>query len=60
MCKNELFQSLETKNELFKIQGRKTNFMQSLGINNSLPLDLTIKNWFFILSKKIDIFIFII
>ena len=23
MCKNELFQNSETKNELFKVQGRK-------------------------------------
>ena len=32
MCKNELFQSLGTKNELFKVQERKTNFIQSLGM----------------------------
>jgi hypothetical protein len=31
MCKNKYFQSLGTKNELFKVQGRKPNFMQSLG-----------------------------
>jgi hypothetical protein len=30
MSKNDFFQSSEIKNELFKIQGRKTNFMQSL------------------------------
>ena len=27
MCKNKLFQNLGTKNELFKIQGQKTNFI---------------------------------
>ena len=31
MYKNKLFQSLGTKNKLFKVHGRKTNFMQSLG-----------------------------
>ena len=48
MCKNELFQSLEMKNELFKIQGRKTNFMQSLGTKSR-------KQYFrlFVLIKKI-------
>jgi hypothetical protein len=30
MCKNELFQTLESKNEIFKVQERKTNFIQSL------------------------------
>ena len=30
MCKNELFQSLGAKNELFKVQGLKTNFIQNL------------------------------
>ena len=30
MCKNELFQRLGTKNELFKIQRRKTKLMYSL------------------------------
>jgi hypothetical protein len=32
MCKNELLQSLGMKNELFKIQRRKTNFIQNLGM----------------------------
>ena len=31
MYTNELFQSLGMKNELFKVQGRKPNFIQSLG-----------------------------
>ncbi len=31
MCKNKLFQSSGMQNELFKVQGRKPNFMQSLG-----------------------------
>jgi hypothetical protein len=30
MCKNELFQSSGTKNEFFKVQGRKTKLMYSL------------------------------
>ena len=30
MCKNELFQSLETKNEPFKVNGQKTKLMYSL------------------------------
>ena len=30
MCKNKLFQSSGMKNELFKIQERKTNFIQNL------------------------------
>ena len=30
MCKNEFFQNLGKKNELLKIQGWKTNFIQSL------------------------------
>ena len=29
MCKNEIFQNLESKNEIFKVQERKTNFIQS-------------------------------
>ena len=29
-CKKFFFQSLRTKNEVFKVQGRKLNFMQSL------------------------------
>ena len=33
MCKIEIFQRLETKNELFKIQGQKPNFMQNLQMN---------------------------
>jgi hypothetical protein len=32
MHKNELFQSSGTKNELFKVQERKPNFIQSLGM----------------------------
>ncbi len=32
MCKNEHFQSLRTKNELFKIQERKKKLMYSLGM----------------------------
>jgi hypothetical protein len=31
MCKKELFQNPEMKNELFKVQGRKTKLMYSLG-----------------------------
>ena len=31
ICKKEFFESLGTKNELFKVQGRKPNFMQGLG-----------------------------
>ena len=31
MCKNKLFQNLGTKNELFKVQGRKTKLMYNLG-----------------------------
>jgi hypothetical protein len=31
MCKNELFQSSGTKNELFKVQERKTKLMYNLG-----------------------------
>ena len=31
MCKNELFRSLWTKNEPFKVQRRKTKLMHSLG-----------------------------
>jgi hypothetical protein len=31
ICKKEFFQSLGTKNELFKVQERKTKFIQSLG-----------------------------
>ena len=27
MCKNELFQNLKMKNELFKVQRRKANFI---------------------------------
>ena len=30
MCKNEFFESSGTKNELFKVQRQKPNFMQSL------------------------------
>ena len=30
MCKNENFQSSETKNELFKVQRRKMNILPSL------------------------------
>ena len=30
MCKNKFFQSSGTKNELFKVQERKPNFMQNL------------------------------
>ena len=45
MCKNENFQSSGTKNVLFKVQERKTNFMQNLETkfrdeNNSLTLNL--------------------
>ena len=32
MCKNEFFQSSGMKNELFKVQGRKANSIQSLGM----------------------------
>ena len=31
MCKSELFQSSGTKNELFKVQVRKTKLIYSLG-----------------------------
>ena len=31
ICKKEFFENSETKNKLFKVQGRKPNFMQSLG-----------------------------
>jgi hypothetical protein len=31
MCKNEFFLSLEMKNELFKVQGRKIKLMYDLG-----------------------------
>ena len=30
MCKYRLFESSETKNELFKVQGQKTNFIKIL------------------------------
>jgi hypothetical protein len=37
MCKNFFFfQSSGTKKELFKVQGRKTNFIQSLGTKTIL------------------------
>ena len=32
MCKNEFFQSSEMKKELFKVHGRKTKLMYSLGM----------------------------
>jgi hypothetical protein len=31
ICKKEFFESSGTKNELFKVQERKPNFMQGLG-----------------------------
>ncbi len=30
MCKNELFESLGMKNEFFKVEGQKLNFIQNL------------------------------
>jgi hypothetical protein len=39
MCKNKLCQSSGTKNELFKIQGRKTNFINE---NNSLTYNVLV------------------
>ena len=32
MCKNEHFQNLGTKNELFKVQKRKTKLIYNLGM----------------------------
>jgi hypothetical protein len=32
MCKNEFFQNLRTKNELFKVQRQKTKLVYSLEI----------------------------
>jgi hypothetical protein len=36
MCKKEFFQSSGTKNLLFKVQGQKINFLQSLGTKTIL------------------------
>jgi hypothetical protein len=36
MYKNELFQSSGMKNKFFKVQGRKLNFIQSLGTKTIL------------------------
>jgi hypothetical protein len=46
MCKNKFFQSSMTKNELFKVQRRKTNFIKSLGSENNLKNSFDFRHFF--------------
>jgi hypothetical protein len=61
MCKNEFFQSLGMKNELFKVQGRNTKLMYSLEIKTIfltfffIEQSCTIKATFIVIRDKLEV-----